>query len=212
MPDPDTLPWVCIKRDPTNRVIEQIVRKTNCALYLMYLSSSTSGGSSQVVADANTTWNGIVHAHQDPLVPLCSATTNLSTGGDNWRICDSAHPFTNPGSGKNALPYALWFMSFNETAAVPVVKPDSGGELRDRLVLDQQKIQVGKQGNCLKSSIDKACPVLAEALAVQWLLNNRPCDTKAAILKSGLLEELCPDKPTGPLPADATPADATETA
>jgi hypothetical protein len=213
MPDKNTHPWVCIKVESVDSIAAQIRQALRCDLYLMYLSDGTDTGSQQVVTDANNTWARAAAALQDSLVPLCSATVRVSDGGIKWNPCGDS-VFADPGPGNQALPYALWFLCPDRDIDVPVVQPSADGGLRGRLVLKDGKITQGDEPYSLATFIAKIKPnsILAEALALQWLLAHRPCNTKAAILKRGLLKALCPDKAKTSPADDASPGVIMETA
>lgn len=208
MPPITTLEWECVELSDT------LLNPADAHLYLVYFiaKSGQQGAPPNVMHDHWVQMASKMKPSSAQLIPLCAATKEVGSGGTNWMPCSDDKTFPD---GENRTPHAMWFMATPTAIDSKYAKGhdfsycfDSSGQIVIPSAADAGRGV--KPSTQAKSILSK--PVLAKALAVQWLLNNRPCDTKAAILKSGLLEELCPHKPTGPLPADATPADATETA
>jgi len=200
MPDPNTHPFVCVKWIATidNTFFTKILEQTNAELYLLYLSDGVTGGNQQTLSFANNTWDQLAKHYNNAVVPLCAATKNLSSNGDNWEECkpdNAADVFHDPGSNSRSLPYALWFLSLDRDLTVRIVEPSGDKKLDGHLVLADGKVVDGKVVDgeskyVLVGTIEKLIDtsVLAQAVLLKRLLELRPCATKAAIQSSGLIK------------------------
>lgn len=195
-PDDKTYPWLCLKWDSDDEVAK-IFKLLGCSLYLIYLPGTSTF---DVLGEVENQWETMASKFYD-LQPLCAATEGVAQGGLNWTGCEATDSvFPDPGPNKRALPYAMWFLSCDEKVSIQTTE-DEGRGLVGRLVLSSGDVKKGEEGYDLSKAVNSIYdrPALAHAIALKWLVKHKPCATKAAILKSELLESICPAEPPSSL-------------
>lgn len=171
-------------------------------LYLVYIPSVPNKASDlsnfRKGADADAHWGKIEKAleksFEREIVPLC---TCMQAGDkrDNWRQCtDTIFDPNRTGNGIQ-LPHALWFLVLGDKLTDG---KECSSNIGDRFYFDPKKDSEIKlepsadtnthEKNTAVDSIFQNS-VLAEAIALKWLLKNRQ-DTLDAISKSGLLSDV----------------------
>lgn len=209
----DLRPWYCVAHAATG-TFATLCRDCKCQLYLFYFSDS-GGNQDWSHNHATEQWKrmaAVIESNPEGarLVPLCAAThlTLTTDKRPNW--AEWKGEFPNAGTGNAAkLPYALWALS-----AGGLLGDDNGdSELKYNLSVRSGKDEFVSDalGGAGRPAAIRSCtdhPILAQALALKWLLENHPCATKVATQSSGLIEELCRDTTAAPAgaAAPATPS------
>jgi len=195
--------WFCTQHAPRDAV-SKILESLKGDMYLMYIPHDTNDsdlGTTLSYSNANAVWGEIQQSlsegscKEGVVVPLC-ACMQAGTGGDNWTPCNEHSVFpTRTGNGEIQLPHALWFLTVDAT----LTKDEASSNPSDRFSLVDKVISKSTGYYSLEKKIRlvQDLSVLAKALALQWLLENRQCNAEDAIVQSGLLKELCAGKPTG---------------
>lgn len=188
--------WSCLAYEPPEHSMKEILKSSEASLFLVYVHDAPIySGSYCRIAHADLFAKRLtasLAATTERLmpVPLCAATIEVrTTGGKNWTPCQAKSTFPDPQDiEKEYLPYALWLLAVGASMPDECVSKDTS----ERFMFADKLQPKGSADNIVQAEIDKevkevqltsltANSILAQALAVEWLLKYRKAAVMSAI-------------------------------